>query len=115
MDSCGEVTIVTVKAITHAFEAFPTVCSIYTGSPAAGACVCGGPTSLAFDPSNDLYMADQNGSIYEYPSGANGTAFGSPEHTISGGYTGLAIPVGLGINAAGTIFASNYGGMIVTE
>lgn len=116
IDSCGEVTSVTGKAITpNVFLAFPTICSIYTGSPAPGACACNSPTSLAFDSSNDLYVADTNGSIYEYPSGANGNAFGSPERTISGGSTGLVSPVGLAIDAAGTIYAVNPGRTTVTE
>ena len=57
-----------------------------------------GPTALATDASNNLYVADTNGSIYKFVGGT-GTALALSSATLK--------PVGLAVDSAGDVlFAS---------
>ena len=71
------------------------------------------PLGLALDGAGHLYVANLAGytpgtnSVTVYGAGANGNTM--PLATIAGGTTGLFNPVGIAVDAAGSIYVSNYG------
>lgn len=72
------------------------------------------PMGLALDVSGHLYVANLGSynnpgsqSVTVYDAGANGNAM--PRATITGGSTGLFNPLGISVDAAGTIYVANYG------
>jgi len=79
--------------------------------------VCTGlsrPMGIAFDASGQLYVANLSTynnpgsqSVTVYPAGASGNV--APMFRISGGSTGLFNPIGIAVDASGSMYVGNYG------
>jgi sugar lactone lactonase YvrE len=76
-----------------------------------------GPLFIAFDPSGNLWVANDNtfqNTVVEFSAGQL-TATGSPTPavTLSGGSGSLAIPIGLAFDASGNLWTANFAGSVV--
>lgn len=71
------------------------------------------PSDVAFDRSDNIYIADSrggpapgNGTVLEFTAGADGNV--APVATIVGPKTGLSIPNGITLDAMGNIYVANF-------
>jgi sugar lactone lactonase YvrE len=64
------------------------------------------PGGLAFDPNGNLYVADFNGPILKFNSAGQGSVFAS---------SGLNVPLGLGVDRSGSLYAVNLGNSTVEK